>query len=169
MLRSVDSECAGRVIELRKTSYCGSQHYSGRGRQHRRAENGLARSIPPESYQSRACTHRVPQEPERSCRLHIYKKAGTGQPADKTPGPWAGVATDGRYETATQVWYRQTKETKCDGKGGRKSEHPTVPWRQGNSFQRTLWREGDAESSNLWKETWRVHRNSQPYQRSFKG
>lgn len=69
----------------------------------------------------------------------------------------------------TQAWYHQTKETKCGGKGDRKSEHPIVPVKQGNSPQRTLRREGDAESSNRWRETWQVLRNLKPCQRNNSG
>jgi hypothetical protein len=169
MLRSVDSECAGRVIEPRKASFRGSRRRSTHGRPHRYAEIGLACSIPPGSEKSRACTQGVLQEPERSCRLRIYTGPERGNRHSKPLAYRPALRPDGRYETATQGWYRQAKETKCGGMGGRKSEHPTVPWKQGNSSQRTLWREGDAESSNPWRETWRVHRNSQPCQRNFKG
>jgi hypothetical protein len=39
---------------------------------------------------------------------------------------------DGRYETATQAWYRQVKETKRGGKGDWGSECLIVPLNQGN-------------------------------------
>jgi group II intron reverse transcriptase/maturase len=42
----------------------------------------------------------------------------------------------------TPTWYRPTKETKEGGMGGRKSECPIVPTKEGNSPQGTLWRDG---------------------------
>ena len=99
----------------------------------------------------------VPQEPERPCRLHVYKEPEWGNRHLKPQAPGLALQPSGRHETATQAWYRQVKETKRGGKDGRKSEHPGVPLKQGNSPERTLWREADAGSSDRRKETWQVH------------
>lgn len=66
-LRSVDSECVCRVIELRNlTSLAGAGLRGPKGRQYR-ITVWLGVTVPPES-ESRARTHGVPQERERPCR-----------------------------------------------------------------------------------------------------
>ena len=89
-VRSVDSECEGRVIEPRNayTSREPSLLSMAEGRVGP-CRNGLAWSVPPGS-RERAHAHRVPQEPGRSCRLHRRQSGrDTGSPTSCTCG---GVA-----------------------------------------------------------------------------
>ena len=62
----------------------------------------------------------VPQELGSSCRLH-GSQPGRGY---RATNPRLAVATrsDGGSERCVIPWYRQVKETKCGGKGGRKSQ-----------------------------------------------
>jgi len=82
-------------------------------------------------------------------------------------GPGVGRAAagepNGRYHDVF------AKATKCGGTDGRKSEHPNLPMKQGNSAQRTLWREGDAESRAGSYETRQALRNLIPCQRNTSG
>ncbi len=48
-------------------------------------------------------------------------KKGSPGNSQKTPGLWRWHLAPHRSEPKMQPWYRQTKETKCGGMGGRES------------------------------------------------
>ena len=63
----------------------------------------------------------VSQELGRSCLLH-GNQGKTVMPAGaKHTGPAALASRVARSERQMRPWYRQAKETKCGGMGGRKS------------------------------------------------
>ncbi len=64
----------------------------------------------------------VPQELGSSCRLH-GKRPGWGyRVTNPRPAAPRWVAAGETLARPTQPWYRQTKATKCGGRGGRKSQ-----------------------------------------------
>jgi hypothetical protein len=101
--RSVDSECVCRVIEPRNLTFRESLPFGLWGWQHWRAV-WLGATESPGS-ESRARTHRVPQERERPC--HHPPLTGWEPDHEEMRGPL----------------------------GGRESEHPIVPLKRGNSAQ----------------------------------
>src|SRR5271166_5334660 len=62
----------------------------------------------------------VPQELERSCRLH-GRMPGRGYRVTH-PRPDVAARSGGGSEKCVIPWYRQAKETKRGGRGGRKSQ-----------------------------------------------
>ena len=139
--RSVDSECQGRVIEPRKTSFRGEPSlFFKRGPRRRTVWPGA--SVPPGS-ESRAQAH---QDSPGTWEV---------QPSlvDK---PWRGAATPqsprlrGRRRAAGSehrrtASHRLAKDNEASGTGGWKSHSAIVPWRLGNSPRRTQWREGHCQ------------------------
>jgi hypothetical protein len=113
------------------------------GRRHRRAVEEVEPGAcgPTGVVEQGMCTLGSFQEPGRPGRLHGESRQG--QPAPQTPGPSGprrgptGAASGRSTKASPPAWYRQAKATKRGGTGGRESEHPIVPWKPGNSPQRT--------------------------------
>ena len=94
----------------------------------------------------------VPQQPERPYRLHDM--TGWGSRKIKPPARRCSVAHLWEERNGSTAWYRQSKETKCGGKGDRVSEHFIVPITAGTlAPQGPGHREGNAESLNHCEET----------------
>ena len=110
-LRSVDSECAGRVIEPRKGNLGGGRRFSLSGRQYQSAVTTWRRSTP--GSKSRARTRGDCQEPGRSSRLLEEIPGALGEPGDTSPQArgcyvWRPKGANER----TMQRYRRAKETK---------------------------------------------------------
>jgi hypothetical protein len=75
---------------------------------------------------------RVPQERGRSCRLQGNSRVET--PGDQLQARLRRHSAVAGAKPRVQPWYCQAKETKCGGKGGRKSQQLVVPLNRGNSI-----------------------------------
>ena len=80
-----------------------------------------------------------PQEPGRPRRLRSRIRSGD---RSRKPRRTGGASLPAASEQATQERYRQAKETKCGGMGGKESECLIIPVTQGNPARETLPREG---------------------------
>ena len=91
---------------------------------------------------------------------------------DRVTNPGPGVAALGGIGSEMFECSRGTvraKATKLGGTGGRKSQRLIVPWKPGNSPERTRWREAGVEWCDRWRETCRRHRASRVCQRDNSG
>jgi hypothetical protein len=142
MLRSVDSECAGRVIEPRNCDNCGCRRCSIGGRQHRiaaRAWRGEPAGVEEQGMYGWGSPRNL-GGPVISTEKRNWRRGSQARiPLARTCSVWWM-----REQTTGARWYGQTKATKCGRKGGRKSELPIVPAKPGNGPERTRWREGEA-------------------------
>jgi len=107
ILRSVDSECAGRAIEPRNQYGRGGRRLGLGGRQHRRA--AMAWRVRPRRGHRAGHVHvRAPQEPGRPGRLHPKAPAGNRQ--IPTPGPRAPRLRAWERTKAQGTWRRQAHD-----------------------------------------------------------
>src|SRR4051794_12761042 len=93
-----------------------------------RRRNGLAPAIPPGS-ESRT----RPQGFSRNLGGPVASTANPGRSYRVTNSrPVVGASGGQGNETRVRPWYRQAKETKRGGKGGRESERLLLPVTRGN-------------------------------------
>jgi hypothetical protein len=163
--RSVDSECRSRAIEPRNYRIVGALVVMRAG-----AAPTTLYGLTCRSRRGQRTGHkhiRVPQELGTPCRFHLFIDWLTGEvPDPKLPGPKSASDLVGGTKTGARGGHRHAKETKCDGTGGRESEHLIVPSNRENVTLRIPGREGGAGSGVCWRETCRVHRNPIPCSRN---
>ena len=121
-LRSVDSECAGRVIEPRKDFVAEADAVD--------IAEGNTGAL------SRMASDLAP-------RHAGVVEQGTYTGVRQEPG---------MSSCLLETRYRRAKETKRGGMGVWKSEPFIVPVKPRNQLEGTRWREGAAESWNRWRE-----------------
>ena len=128
--RSVHRECAGRVIEPRKSFHRRSRRRLTSGRQHFKAAMTWQRS--PTGVQEQGMQTEDPPGTWETLTFPLSEQ-WLGKPRTKQPRPSAGSADSaGRDEQQSTGRYRQAKETKCGGTNGRESEQLVVVVKVGN-------------------------------------
>ncbi len=168
VLRSVDRECAGRVIEPRNVDNVGADAVSvAEGRadaplcQVRRSHRGLRAGH----------VHMgVPQELGRPDRFHGRSSGQSGRPVHgpRAQGGLRALSSLGANEQGAARGL-QGRRQQALGTNGRESERLVVPVKRGNRPDGTPWREGGAESRNRWRERWRELRVPEPSQHDCNG
>ena len=153
-LRSVDSQCQGRVIEPRKL-LVGALVLVRRGghADPSQSPDVVGPAGVGEQGQGTSGVSGNLGDPSVST---AYSGSVTGTTTPRSPRP--GVA--GRWEQridATVVSPSEGNEARREGRAGVGASHSTVE--AGEPSRGTQRREGDAVSSDRWRETWRVLRN----------
>ena len=145
ILRSVDSERAGRVIEPRKLNSRGSRRRPKDGRQHRGAVNWPGAFGPAGVRERGMRTLGFPRNLGGPVVSVPVRRPGvrleTSRPLHAAP---AGRGS----EQGVQGRYRQAKETKRGGTDGRESECLVLLLKRGNPSQGTPRREGGTGTWN---------------------
>ena len=102
---------------------------------------------------------RVPQEPERSGRLHV-DRWWRGTATSKVPGPRPASGRVGETNTGARDGIAKRRTTKRGERGGRKSEHLIVPSSRGTHLRGPWPGKGVPSSRTRDQETRRGHRTS---------
>ncbi len=163
-LRSVDSQCQGRVIEPRKL-IVGVLALVSRG-DHADTSQWPDVFGPAGVGEQGQGTSGVSGNLGDPSVSTDKSGSGTGSSTPRCPRP--GVA--GRWEQnldATVVSPSEGNEARREERTGVGASHSIDE--AGEPFRGTPWREGDAMSSHRWRETWRVHRNPWPCPRNDNG
>jgi len=100
---------------------CESRRRDFGGRQHRRVLAAVKAAVSPGS-ESRACRQEGFPGTREPRHLHFKEYAVTRESADPNPRLRARHLVPSGAHLQVIGWYRQTKETKCGGKGGEESE-----------------------------------------------
>ena len=163
VLRSVDSEGVGRVMEPRKNVCHGSRRRTQRGRQHRSAEAAECRG--PVGVEEQGTQPGVPQA------LGILPspwKRRIGGPAENPQAlGWCAPARGEQTRCARAVPVSGGNEVSRDGR--QEVEVPNSTEEARELSRRNPSREVGAGSLNRWRERWRRHRAPVPSQRNCNG